>query len=58
MDSGGRDLAVRFSLVTGGPFHAALKCLGLTGADELPTRRAALSLALLAWLPPALLAVA
>lgn len=58
MDSRPGDPDERFSLVTGGPFHAVLSRLGLTGADELPTRRAALSLALLAWLPPALLAAA
>jgi len=52
------DAAERFSLVVGGPFHAALRRLGLTGADQLPTRRAAIGLALLAWLPPALLALA
>jgi hypothetical protein len=49
--------ADRFSLVAGGPFHAVLSRLSLTGADQLPTRRAALGLALLAGLPPALLAV-
>jgi len=48
----------RFSLVLGGPFHTALRHLGLTGADQLPTRGAAAALALLAWLPPALLALA
>ena len=57
MDSGSGDTE-RFSLVVGGPFHAVLRRLGLTGADQLPTRRAAISLALVAWLPPALLAVA
>lgn len=58
MGFGPGDPADRFSLVAGGPFHAVLSRLGLTGADQLPTRRAALGLALLAWLPPALLAVA
>jgi len=48
----------RFSLVLGDPFHRMLHHLGLTGEDQLPTLRAALILALLAWLPPALLAVA
>lgn len=47
----------QFSLVVGGPFHALLRRLGLTGVDQLPTQRAALGLAVLAWLPPALLAV-
>jgi len=37
----------RFSLVVWGPFHAVLHRLGLTGADRLPTQRAALGLALL-----------
>jgi hypothetical protein len=48
----------RFSLVAGGPFHALLRRLRLTGPDQLPTPYAALLLALLAWLPPALLALA
>jgi hypothetical protein len=52
------DPADRFSLVAGGPFHAALRRLRLIGADQLPTRPAAVGLALLAWLPPALLAIA
>jgi hypothetical protein len=47
-----------FSLVAGGPFHKALSRLGLIGADLLPARRAIISLTLLAWLPPALLAIA
>ena len=47
----------RFSLVVGGPFHRTLCRLGLTGADQLPTQRAALVLALVAWLLPALLVV-
>ena len=58
MDSAPVDPAERFSLVVGGPFHTALRRLGLAAADQLPTRRAAVVLALLAWLPPALLAVA
>src|SRR5262245_26032029 len=48
----------RFSLVAGGPFHRVLRRPGPTGADQLPTWTAALVLALLAWLPPAVLAVA
>lgn len=49
--------ADRFSLVQGGPFHAVLRRLGLLGADQLPAPRAAIGLALLAWLAPALLVV-
>jgi hypothetical protein len=56
-ESGHVDPAERFSLVAGGPFHALLRRLELIGADQLPTRRAAIILALLAWLPPALIAV-
>jgi len=53
------DLAdTRFSLVVGGPFYVLLRRLRLTGPDELPTRRAALVLTLLAWLPPVVLAIA
>ena len=48
----------RFSLVVGGPFSDALRRLGLTGSDQLPTPRAALGLALLAWGIPALLVAA
>lgn len=48
----------RFSLVVGGPFHVVLRRLGLTGADQLPTQRAALGLALVAWAVPALLVTA
>lgn len=48
----------RFSLVTGGPFNRALHRLGLVGSDQLPTLGAAIGLALLAWLLPALLAAA
>jgi hypothetical protein len=47
-----------FSLVAGGPFYLVLRRLGLLGADRLTTLRCATFLALLAWLPPALLAVA
>ena len=48
----------RFSLLVGGPFHTVLRRLGLLGADQLPTWQAAISVALFAWLPLALLAVA
>jgi hypothetical protein len=58
MNSGPGSFEGRFSLVVGGPFHGLLRRLRLTGADELPTLRGALALALLAWLPPALAAVA
>jgi hypothetical protein len=58
MDAKSGDHAERFSLVVGGPFYSLLSRLGLTGADQLPAPRAAIVLALLAWLPPALLAVA
>ena len=55
MASGSDDNSDRFSLVVGGPFHGLLSRLGLTGEDSLPTLQAALILALVAWLPPALL---
>jgi hypothetical protein len=48
----------RFSLVAGGPFNALLGRAGLIGDDGLPTPLAAVVLAMVAWLPPALLAVA
>ena len=48
----------RFSLVAGGPFYLVLWRLGLLGADGLTTLRTATILAMLAWLPPALLAAA
>ncbi len=51
-------LAHQFALVKGGPFHVLLGRLGLLGPDDLPLPRAALSVALAAWLPPAVLAVA
>ena len=47
-----------FSLVAGGPFYLILRRLGLIGADRLTTLRTATILAMLAWLPPALLAAA
>jgi hypothetical protein len=52
------DHAGHFSLVTGGPFHAALHELRLTRDDRLPTARAAVLLALFAWMLPAAFAVA
>lgn len=52
------DPVERFSLVQGGPFHAAMRRLRLVGADQLPTLRAAFGLALIAWLLPALAAIA
>jgi hypothetical protein len=52
------DSAVPFSLVAGGPFYDVLRRLGLIGADQLPLPRAGFALAVLAWLPPALLAIA
>ncbi len=48
---------IRFSLVSGGPFHSVLAHLGLLGPDRLPTWRTALVLVLLAWVPPAILAI-
>lgn len=57
-DTAGSDENERFSLVTGGPFNKALRRIGLVGTDQLPTRRTVIVLASLAWLPPALLAVA
>jgi len=56
MDQGSADSGDRFSLVVGGPFHGLLRRVGLTGEDQLPTPQAALAVALLAWLPPALVA--
>jgi hypothetical protein len=47
-----------FSLVAGGPFHAILRHIGWIGEDLLPTRGAAVGLALIAWLPPVVLALA
>lgn len=52
------DRTERFSLVIGGPFHMLLRRLRLIAADQLPSRGAMVSLILLAWLPPAFLAVA
>ena len=48
----------RFSLVAGGPFDALLGRLRLIGDDQLPTPLAAVVLALLAWVPPAMLVIA
>lgn len=52
------DSSDRFSLVLGGPFHHVLGRLRLLGGDGLPSVRGAIALALLAWLPPALISVA
>ena len=56
-DAGTGDLADRFSLMGGGPFDALLDRFGLIGEDQLPTWRAAVVMALLAWMLPAALAV-
>jgi hypothetical protein len=48
----------RFSLVAGGLFHAILRHVGWIGTDQLPTRGAAIGLALIAWLLPAVLELA
>jgi hypothetical protein len=48
----------QFSLVFGGPFHDLLNRLRLLGPDRLPTLGAALTLTLIAWLPPAFLSLA
>lgn len=56
-DAGTGDVTDRFSLVGGGPFDALLDRFGLIGEDQLPTWRAAVVMALLAWMPPAALAV-
>jgi len=56
-DAGTGDVTDRFSLVGGGPFDALLDRFGLIGEDQLPTWRAAVVMALLAWTPPAALAV-
>ena len=50
--------SIQFSLVSGGPFHKMLAHFGLLGPDWLPTWRTAFVLALLAWAPPAILAIA
>ena len=57
-DSVSSERPIQFSLVAGGPFHALLSRLGLLGTDGLPAWRTAFILALLAWVPPAALAVA
>jgi hypothetical protein len=48
----------RFSLVAGGPFHSILRRVGWIGEDLLPTRGAAVGLAMIAWLPLIVLAIA
>jgi hypothetical protein len=57
-DSRDEDLPERFSLVAGGGFHALLGRFGLLEADMLPSRAAALWLALLAFSIPAIFAAA
>jgi len=57
MPSASVDDSERFSLVAGGPFHRLLRRLGLIGADQLPTWQAAVGLALIAWMLPAILAI-
>jgi hypothetical protein len=52
------DSAGRCSVVLGGPFHSVLRICGLVAADGLPTWRAGGVLALFAWLPPAMIALA
>jgi len=52
-----KEMSIQFSLVAGGPFHSLLSRLGLLGTGELPVWRTAFVLALLAWVPPALLAI-
>lgn len=49
--------SIQFSLVSGGPFDSLLSRLGLLGPDHLPTWRTAFALAILAWAPPAILAL-
>jgi hypothetical protein len=51
------DLPERFSLVSGGAFHALLDRLGLLAHDQLPTQGAAIGMALLAFSLPGLAAV-
>jgi hypothetical protein len=53
-----KEMPIQFSLVAGGPFHKLLLRLGLLGQDGLPGWRTAFVLALLAWMPPAILAIA
>ena len=48
--------SIKFSLVSGGPFHGILARLGLLGPDRLPTWQTVVALVLLAWAPPAALA--
>ncbi|MEZ4283018.1 MAG: hypothetical protein R3F21_25770 [Myxococcota bacterium] len=58
MQSEERPSSPRFSLVVGGPFHALLRRFGGLADDGLPRLGAALLLATLAWMLPALLVVA
>ena len=57
LNAGERKEEGRFSLVVGGPFNSAMTRLGLTAADQLPTHRAAIGLAMLAWLVPAMFVI-
>lgn len=54
--AGGDRPPERLSLIIGGPFHGALRRLGLLQPDQLPGLRAAGILAAVCWLLPALLA--
>jgi hypothetical protein len=53
IDGSQEDLPQRFSLVAGGAFHSLLGRLGLLEDDMLPSRRAAILLALVAFSIPA-----
>ena len=50
MDASANNSTGKFSIVAGGPFHTALRRLGLVGTDLLPSQRAAIGLALIVWL--------
>lgn len=51
------DLPEHFSLVAGGGFHQFMGRLGLLGEDQLPSYRAAVAVALLAWSIPAVFVI-
>ena len=55
--AGEADLPERFSLVAGGWFHSVLGRLGLLQDDQLPSLKAALVLAIVAWSIPAAIAI-